>query len=278
MTKEFNKYIGTKEIEARPCTADEAEKILGRKVCRDNADEQGNGYLVQYKDGYTSWSPAKAFEEAYLPIEQRGMLSDGYHTFDELYEFRKMYNAALFNEWAAQGKYAVHKSKRHFDGEECFGGGWFIVVASLPTGQISNHYEMKDWDLFNIRETERALCEFDGHTSKDVVARLSLLCAPRLNSSLTFGDAIEALNKGKKVARAGWNGKGMYLVMQEGSVIRPQDARGGAALAHVESGEADGKGIVILPHIDMKSANGDIVVGWLASQTDMLSEDWMVVD
>lgn len=45
-----------------------------------------------------------------------GEVSDGYHTFDELYEFRKLYNAALFNEWAAQGKFSVHKSKRHFDG------------------------------------------------------------------------------------------------------------------------------------------------------------------
>jgi len=35
-------------------------------------------------------------------------------------------------------------------GEYCFGGGWFLVVAVLPTGQISNHYELKHWDLLNI--------------------------------------------------------------------------------------------------------------------------------
>ena len=74
-------------------------------------------------------------------------ISDGYHSFKELYEFRKIYNAALFNEWAENGKYEVYKSKKHFDGEDCFDGKWFIVVAILPTGQISNHYEMKDWDL-----------------------------------------------------------------------------------------------------------------------------------
>jgi hypothetical protein len=101
-----------------------------------------------------------------------GSTSDGYHTFDELYEFRKAYNAALFNEWASQGKYKVHKSERHFDGEPCFGGGWFIVVAVLPAGQISNHYEMKDWDLFKVVETEKALFEFDGHTGEDVIKRL----------------------------------------------------------------------------------------------------------
>lgn len=97
--------------------------------------------------------------------------SDGYHTFKELYEFRKLYNAALFNEWYSQDKYNVHKSWKHHDGEECFGGGWFIVVATLPTGQISNHYEEKDWDLFRVVAKDRA-DEWDGHTSQDVAKRL----------------------------------------------------------------------------------------------------------
>jgi hypothetical protein len=99
--------------------------------------------------------------------------SDGYHTFDELYSFRKAYNVALFNEWAANEKHHVHKSWRHHDGDLCFGGGWFIVVAVLPSGQISNHYAAKDWDLFRIPVTDCALFEFDGHTSEDVISRLS---------------------------------------------------------------------------------------------------------
>lgn len=102
-------------------------------------------------------------------------ISDGYHTFNELYEFRKFYNACLFNEWAKQGKYEVHKSIRHYEGEECFGGGWFIVVAILPTGQISNHYKLQDWDLFSIPESPKALYPFDGHTPQDVLVRLQLL-------------------------------------------------------------------------------------------------------
>jgi len=110
-----------------------------------------------------------------IGVKKTDNVSDGYHTFGELYEFRKVYNASLFNEWAKQGKFEVHKSKKHFDGEECFGGGWFIVVAVLPTGQISNHYEMKDWDLFKIPETEKAKYEFDGHTPKDVLDRLKNL-------------------------------------------------------------------------------------------------------
>lgn len=98
--------------------------------------------------------------------------NDGFHTFTELYDFRKAYNAALFNEWTLAGKYAVHKSKKHSDGEDCFGGGWFIVMATLPGwGQISNHYELKDWDLFKCEEREVA-DKWDGHTGVDVIARL----------------------------------------------------------------------------------------------------------
>ncbi len=126
------------------------------------------------------------------------LINDGYHTFKELYEFRKVYNAALFNEWATnyiqvtevkkkgedfvykkleptEVRYNVHKSWKHFDGELCFGGGWFIVVAVLPTGQISNHYKAEDWDLFKIPEVEKALFEFDGHTPQDVINRLKAL-------------------------------------------------------------------------------------------------------
>lgn len=95
--------------------------------------------------------------------------SDGYHTFKELYEFRLLYNAAWFNELAS--KLVVYKSKKHDNGELCFGGGWFIVVAELPTGQISNHYELKDWDLFKVDELLQAQ-SFDGHTPKDVADRI----------------------------------------------------------------------------------------------------------
>ena len=119
-------------------------------------------------------------------LERINELSDGYHTYDELYEFRKMYNAVLFSEWATQpvgfnidgsikSKFDVHKSWRHHNGEMCFGGGWFIVSAMLPTGLISNHYKAEDWDLFQVPEVEKALYEFDGHTPQDVLIRLKSL-------------------------------------------------------------------------------------------------------
>lgn len=123
-----------------------------------------------------------------IDSELRENLTDGYHSFWELYEFRKVYNAALFNEWASDSflvkgrnsnkvaiKYGVHKSWRHHDGELCFGGGWFIVSAMLPNGLISNHYKAEDWDLFKIPVVEKALYEYDGHVGKDVLERLKAL-------------------------------------------------------------------------------------------------------
>ena len=122
--------------------------------------------------GYRWNAETKTLEKLIETIEDKGNISDGYHTFNELYEYRLLYNASMFNELAKQGLYDVHKSKRHSDGTIPFGDeNWFIVQAELPTGQISNHYEMKDWDLFNVPEKEKAN-PYDGHTPQDVAKRL----------------------------------------------------------------------------------------------------------
>lgn len=113
--------------------------------------------------------------ESKVDGKDTSQVSDGYHTFEDLYSIRLSYNVALFNEWGkgitdkpwTQPRYDVHKSQRHHDGELCFGGGWFIVVANLPSGQISNHYEMKHWDLFRIPETEK-----QSTNSMDIRARM----------------------------------------------------------------------------------------------------------
>ena len=86
---------------------------------------------------------------------------------------------------------------------------------------------------------------------------------------MDFGSALLALKDGKRVARAGWNGKGMFLFLVPGStfnVNRPP-------LLGIY---AEGTQINYCPHIDMKTADNKIVP-WLASQTDVLAEDWEVV-
>lgn len=114
--------------------------------------------------------------------------SDGYHTFKELYEFRLLYNACFFNKLASTAWICdTHKSKKHYEGDDCFGGGWFIVMAQLPTGQISNHYELKDWDLFQIPEKEKAN-KWDGHTPKDVADRIREYLTPTNSQVKERGD------------------------------------------------------------------------------------------
>lgn len=129
------------------------------------------------------WLIAKDyFMDNFDKIKPIGETSDGYHTFDELYDFRMVYNALAFNtmvqELGGNSKgdlyniYGIHKSKCHYDGEPCFDGKYFIVIATLPTGQISNHYPLNYWDMFKIPEEPKALFPFDNHTSKDVLERI----------------------------------------------------------------------------------------------------------
>ena len=100
------------------------------------------------------------------------LLNEQEETIQELYDFRLIYNALLFNEWSKHDTIEVYKSKKHSDGELCFDGEWFVVVAILPTGQITNHYHIKYWDYFQIKEYPQVKDEFDGHTPIDVLNRL----------------------------------------------------------------------------------------------------------
>lgn len=98
------------------------------------------------------------------------MVGDEYHTIQELYDYRMVYNAHAVLLWSIMG-YPVVKSKKHSDGEPCFDGEFFIVSANLPTGQVTNHYPLKYWDLFYIEESELAP-EWDGHTPEIAYNRL----------------------------------------------------------------------------------------------------------
>lgn len=93
---------------------------------------------------------------------------------------------------------------------------------------------------------------------------------------MKFGEAIELAKAGKAVARAGWNGKKMWVTMSPGSLSVPMDsfwAPANRAYARSQGGSA-----CVLPSMTMRTATGEILMGWLASQTDMLSEDWSEVE
>lgn len=83
-----------------------------------------------------------------------------------------------------------------------------------------------------------------------------------LKENMTFSEALESIKYGNKVCRSGWNGKGMFIYLSEHDQNAPV------------STDEDGKPYKYLDCIMMKTANNELVP-WLASQTDVLSDDWM---
>jgi Protein of unknown function (DUF2829) len=94
---------------------------------------------------------------------------------------------------------------------------------------------------------------------------------------MNFGQALELLKQGKKLARKGWNGKGMFIYLVRGTDLKASNLRN-EAKEHVGKNLKPFDNVVINSHIDMKAADGSIVVGWLASQIDMLADDWEIVE
>ena len=84
--------------------------------------------------------------------------------------------------------------------------------------------------------------------------------------AMTFSEALEKIKAGKKVARAGWNGKGMFIFLVPGSRFKVNRA----PLNEIYS---EGTEVEYHAHIDMKTAQG-YVVPWIASQADLLADDW----
>lgn len=90
----------------------------------------------------------------------------------------------------------------------------------------------------------------------------------------SFGQAIESLKHGWKVARKGWNGKGMFLWLKPGTMVKSEWCHDPKlkAIADKNGGEIEALGTIC-----MKTADDKILSGWLASQTDVLSGDWVLV-
>jgi len=123
--------------------------------------------------------------------------------------------------------------------------------------------------------------DFSGYISwspKDVFER-----AYRPAIGMVFGLAVEAMKRGAKVARTGWNGKGMWLCLGEGRKVYPDVLwnKHTSKFAHEKARNTASGGDVttqVLPCIIMKTATDEILMGWLASQTDILAEDWLIVE
>lgn len=97
--------------------------------------------------------------------------------------------------------------------------------------------------------------------------------------NLDFGAAISALKAGRRVTRAGWNGRGMYLWLMPAATVKAEWCRE----PHLKQiAEANGGEVECLGSIRMFTVNAQgrraVLTGWLASQTDILAEDWEILD
>lgn len=97
-----------------------------------------------------------------------------------------------------------------------------------------------------------------------------------MHYTLTFGEALEALKLGARIQREGWNGKNMFLFLLPAGTV-PKTAIHDPALRKVLDKEVPGDSFEALGSIRMFTADKKVLTGWLASQTDMLSNDWGVV-
>lgn len=126
--------------------------------------------------------------------------------------------------------------------------------------------DVVDPNAMNVEEGYRVQYD-DGYRSwspKDVFER-----SYRPTTGLSFGLAIEAAKMGKKIARAGWNGKGMYVFLADEDIAFTTDA---------DMTEFLDEDVTVHGMMVMRTAQKTIAPGWLASQTDMLSDDWYIVE
>jgi len=90
---------------------------------------------------------------------------------------------------------------------------------------------------------------------------------------MNFGKAIELMKQGKKITREGWNGKGMFVVYQKGYPNGiPCNKQTAEAFGYEE-----GTNFIVRPYMQMRCADATHQM-WLASQSDILAEDWEVVE
>ena len=144
-----------------------------------NYDNIGNDLASAFEEGYTRGQKELA-EKIMIPtindlivilkdegISRKG-ISDGWHTFEELYYHRMILFSIILN----QNKEISWKSRQHHDGT-MFDEDSFICGIETPEGQYTYHYNLEFWDYFKVKELEFAP-EYDGHKPSDITRLLSL--------------------------------------------------------------------------------------------------------
>ena len=248
-------YIGTKIIQAEP-----AFRIDGKIYSLDNIlpkdTDVEEGYRVRYSDGYESWSPKGVFEQAYLPVTVNPDLRTDSPSISQ-----QMVDDFILKTWTQTmgDKTTVVRALLR---------NGFEIVESSACVSAENYDEKlgREICLGKIKDKVWFLLSFLLQAAVHGVKKAKTE-AGRPAYAMTFSMAIEAAKKGKRIARKGWNGKGQYVELAKaisyksptGAVVNAEhDAIGNQALAFV--------------------GTSGVQMGWLASQADMLADDWEIVE
>lgn len=160
---------------------------------------------------------------------------------------------AILSEPMTKIEYNNYRGWELPEGEDPNEQGYLVEYLDSPNSNHPNHTNYISW------------------SPKDVFDN-----SYKPNGKLTFGHALEALKSGLRIRRSGWNGKGMFLFLLPSGTV-PTKAIHDPALKEVIEKEVGGETFEALGSIRMFTADKKILTGWLASQTDMLSEDWEIL-
>lgn len=251
----MKQYIGTKLVEAEPARRIEG-KIVGMNeaVAIDAVIE--SGYRVRYPDGYESWSPKEVFEAAYLPLQVNPKMPTDKPSISQ-----EMVDAFIVaTEVTTMGdKTTVCRALLR---------NGFEIVESSSCVSKENYTEAVG--VKNCMERiKNQVWMLLGFLLQTAVAGVNAAdntegCAKQ---GLSFGAAIEAVKAGKRIARNGWNGKGQYVELASHvSYMEPQGKQVNADHAAIGNRALAFCG------------TSGVQLGWLASQADMLAEDWKIVE
>ena len=173
------------------------------------------------------------------------------------------------------------------DGKKCIG---VKIVVGTPMNR-NDYNDYRGWDLPSSEDgmDEGFLVEYVGSVDQNDSRHKGYISwcpkgqfetSNRAVDGLSFGFAIEAAKQGEKIARAGWNGKGMFVVVMPALNLPPFNTQDTFKKVNDRTAKFIGedKPLNCVPYFALYAANEDWVPGWLASQTDMLADDWMVVE
>lgn len=152
----------------------------------------------------------------------------------------------------------------------------FHIVEAHPMTKGAFHTKHNKPEMLSEQEAQQDGYEvvlLDGYMSWCPKAQFEEAGRELESDGIPFGMAIEAMKKGKRVARKGWNGKGMYLWLLPKAEVKKEWCKDQRLIEVM----GDGDTIQCLGSIRMRTATGEVLTGWLASQTDMLADDWYVL-